>query len=267
MTIKMTIFNVKSNIKSNVKSNVKISPPPPDLSGEFLTIYEIVKYRKITNLYHFTRLSNLDSILNHGLISQKELIESKTIHGCINDNIRLDGYSSGICLSISFPNCHLLNTFMRKYPSDDWIVLEISSDVLWQKECMFFPINAASKLCRDRQPTEFVGAVAFENMFSNVVENKWHHLKRWENDCLRSYDPTDVQAEVICFDRIEPSYFKCISAFNTDNLSDLNIPIAIIKANIHYHMYDYKKGIDGRDCHRKTITLLDEFIIRNNLKR
>ena len=67
-----------------------------------MTIQQITQARKIPHLVHFTRLENLDSILNHGLLTRAECA-ARQIASVNTDTQRLD-YQEAVCVSVSFPN-------------------------------------------------------------------------------------------------------------------------------------------------------------------
>jgi hypothetical protein len=66
-------------------------------------IQQICDERDIETLVHFTRVENLSSILQNGLLSRKAL-ETSGQQFLFNDPDRIDGHKEAICLSISFPN-------------------------------------------------------------------------------------------------------------------------------------------------------------------
>jgi hypothetical protein len=101
--------------------------------------------RNITHLCHFTRLENLESILKNGICSKKELINNKA-QFVFNDESRLDGYPNAISTSISFPNYTCFYGMRKRSNAEsDWVVILLKPSVLWEKECVFFISNAASK--------------------------------------------------------------------------------------------------------------------------
>ena len=70
-------------------------------------IQQICDERNIETLVHFTRVENLSSILQNGLLSRKALEILEETRGqqfLFNDRKRKDGHKDAICLSISFPN-------------------------------------------------------------------------------------------------------------------------------------------------------------------
>jgi hypothetical protein len=71
-------------------------------SGEMAsTVQEYVAEREIDCLVHFTRASNLDSILQRGLLPRDILMVEG--YNDFNDQYRHDG-TNAVCLSIGFPN-------------------------------------------------------------------------------------------------------------------------------------------------------------------
>ena len=64
-------------------------------------IQQIVQNRKIEYLVHFTRTSNLTSILANGLIP-RSILQDNRIQFVHNDDYRFDERENRTCLSISF---------------------------------------------------------------------------------------------------------------------------------------------------------------------
>ena len=104
-----------------------------------------IRNRNISSLYHFTKLNNLKSILDNGLLSVKYLKESNTKY-MNNDNLRLDKVLNGISLSISYPNYRMFYKY-RSLPENCgviWCVIELNPQLLIDKDCIFYTSNAAS---------------------------------------------------------------------------------------------------------------------------
>ncbi|HBO4309895.1 TPA: DUF4433 domain-containing protein [Pseudomonas aeruginosa] len=154
----------------------------------------------VPKLVHFTRVANLPSIMQHGLYPMSE-IDEIGVEPEINDNLRLDGHLDGISLSIAFPNCRMFYRLRQENPTVDWVVLSIDPSVLWMKDCAFCRHNAADNRI-SQQPLEQLKSVdAFRAMYEEI-----EGLEPREDQRLYAYDPTDVQAEVLVFDVIEPHY-------------------------------------------------------------
>lgn len=167
---------------------------------EQVAIQAIVADRNIPYLVHFTRVENLPSILRNGLCPRGLLNGLNNEVTLINDTVRADGKTGYNCLSISFPNCSM---FWRcridengERDNTDWAVLLISKRILSEKNCLFYPINAATNTVSGLPIHNFNNANALEAMFA-------YDRDHW----LENHDPTDVQAEVLVEGIIEPEYF------------------------------------------------------------
>lgn len=172
-----------------------------------MTIQDVINRRNIKFLVHFTRLENLDNILTNGIIPRNDVKDEfvnplasllgnqnpkeKYIY---NDNVRLDGKCDYSCLSIGFPNDLMFYRIRADNPNLKWAVIGISTEVLLNHECLFYPCNAASNEVRHQDIVNYQGVEAFDAMFQNDL----------------SY-PDNVQAEVMVKGVIEPKYIKgCI---------------------------------------------------------
>ncbi|ELA4711062.1 DUF4433 domain-containing protein, partial [Escherichia coli] len=158
----------------------------------------IVQCRDITELYHFTHADNLSSIIANGLVS-RQYLDIRNINYELNDELRLEGHLDATCLSISFPNYRMFFKYRNLKPGD-WIILVIDPSVLWIKSCAFYPTNAASGSVRSNAIADMQGEDALNAMFGETIGS----ITREQS--LNDKYPTDVQAEVLVFDEIEPSY-------------------------------------------------------------
>lgn len=203
---------------------------------EQTAIQAVVTNRDIPYLVHFTRVENLPSILRNGLRPRGLLNDLTNEVTLVNDAIRADGKIGYNCLSVSFPNCSM---FWRcridengERDNTDWVVLLISKRVLFDKNCLFYPINAATNSVSSLPINKFNNAIALEAMFA---EGRDH----W----LQNHDPTDVQAEVMVEGVIEPEYFGyCL--FENQELKDRYnslFPNTHIKMMHHTPMFSNRK--------------------------
>ncbi|MBV4490440.1 DarT ssDNA thymidine ADP-ribosyltransferase family protein [Pseudomonas oryzicola] len=163
--------------------------------------------RAIPYLVHFTRLTNLASILQHGLcpVSDHDTLRTRPV---INDELRLDGHLDGTSLSIGFPNYQMFYKY-RQVPNTEWVVLGIDSSVLWTKDCGFCQRNAATNEMAQQPLDNLRTLAAFQGMFDEIEGLNTRHQQR-----LKTSDPTDPQAEVLVFDKIEPELILGV-AFNS----------------------------------------------------
>lgn len=177
-----------------------------------MTIQQVVQQRNITRLFHFTHSENLSSILHHGLISRETLEDGEFAYG-YNDEMRIDGHLNAICLSVSYPNAKMLYKY-RQSKGGDWILLAIDPSVLWQKDCAFYPTNAASNNVRFNELNLMKSVESFEAIFSNNLFSQER-----PHDLSSEYS-TDVQAEVLVFDIIEPAYILNIYHPNKESANN-----------------------------------------------
>lgn len=175
-------------------------------------IKEIVKRRKIEYLVHFTRIDNLNSILENGLIpvSMQQKMKIPSVH---NDEQRIDSKLDCTSCSISFPNYKLFYTFREyKFPESSWVVIVLDKDVLFSPSNItyFCQTNAAGVFPRISSAKELCTATAFENIFCNSLTTKENKVIQRAslqiNDCIT----TDPQAEILISDVIDKKYIGCI---------------------------------------------------------
>lgn len=174
---------------------------------EQLAIQAIVTAKNIPYLVHFTRVENLPFILQHGLQPRSVIDDAQNnvnniLFGrntVVNDGYRVDYKRDYNCLSISFPNWRMFWGCRQSF-GGNWVVLLLDRKILWEKECLFYPTNAASGSVSSLPIHNFNNAIALENMFGG---------QRYQN--MYDHDPTDVQAEVMVHGAIEPHYIgQCL---------------------------------------------------------
>ena len=147
-------------------------------------IERLIDKRDIKYLTHFTRIENLPSILQKGLMPRKQLL-LQGIRPEVNDWNRLDN-TDAVCLSVSFPNYKLFYRFRVKRPETKWAVILLDPIILDRCSCSFACRNAAS-----------------------------NEMK------LDSYETTDPQAEVLVHEVIEPRYIKKIIVQESEQLTPI----------------------------------------------
>lgn len=155
---------------------------------------------QVPYLLHFTRATNLPSIMAHGLYPISRAHEIGIIPD-INDQLRLDGHLNGTSVSIAFPNCQMFYKYRKDCEGVDWVVLVLHPAALWVKDCAFCRYNAADARISGLPLAVLKTSQAFMGIFDEIEG----HTSRDEQK-LKAFDPTDVQAEVLVFDVIEPQY-------------------------------------------------------------
>ena len=164
-----------------------------------------VEKHGIIFLCHFTNARNLNNILKYGILPKKELIENH-IPFWGNDSNRYEGCTDATCLSISFPNYRLFYKYRTIKQEEDWVVLRINPDVLFEKKCTFSWTNAASSRINNLvEVRERAGRYYFDELFENnaFLPDAPSRERMQHNNIFDGSYPTNPQAEVLVFDRIE----------------------------------------------------------------
>lgn len=159
-----------------------------------------VAERGILHLIHFTRVANLESIMNHGLQSV-QMAHQQGVVPLVNDQLRLDGHKDAISLSIGFPNSAMFYKYRQLHPQDRWVVLLLRPEILWTHDCAYCLHNAADKRISSRPWSELTSEEAFQSMFAEAPDGEPSRTVQR----LGLSDPTDVQAEVLVRGNIAPS--------------------------------------------------------------
>ena len=174
---------------------------PPFGNSAKHEIEQVVNERNIDYLLHFTRLSNLAGILQHGLYPRSRLDELPQAVA-INDRCRFDNRTDSNSLSLGHPNDSMFYKY-RQSTSEEWAVLVIEPSVLWESQCAYCKHNAADHRI-SRLPLEsLTGGAALCGMFEEC-----DGLPSRAAQNLHPFDPTDHQAEALIFDVISPSKIR-----------------------------------------------------------
>jgi ssDNA thymidine ADP-ribosyltransferase, DarT len=169
-------------------------------------IERIVNERNIRWLVHFTRIENLEGILENGLLPRNNF-EELGIEPLTNDTLRLDGFLEATSLSVDFPNyrmfwkCRCDANEQHSIPHESWIVLGLKPSILWEKDCAFCFTNAANSEITQINIEDRKGIEAFNMLFNEVEGKPTRKEMRIKNAC-----PTDPQAEILVFDKIEAEF-------------------------------------------------------------
>ena len=171
-------------------------------------IQEIIEQKNIRKLVHFTKISNLKSIIEYGILSRKD-IEKKNIKFDYNDDKRLDTWIDASCVSVTKKNSRIFPKFLEKTNTNenDWIDIFISPNILTEKECIFCFTNAANhqfdNFRENKLPLK--SPEAFRMMFNKKIKRKDGHII--SRDIHKDNETTCIQAEICVFGIIEKKYF------------------------------------------------------------
>lgn len=161
-------------------------------------IKEFAQELGIPHLVHFTHVSNLESIIEHGLLS-REKVDALNKDAVTNDEERYDGRTNTISLSIAHPNDRMFYKYRDN--DEDWCVLGVKREILWKDDCLFLKHNAADARMSTKEDGELSTIEAFKSMYDEMDE-----LDSRQEQCLERYDPTDKQAEILVPDKIPVEY-------------------------------------------------------------
>lgn len=177
------------------------------MTQQIQQIQHIVAQRGIERLVHFTRVENLASIMQNGIIPISHAPQ-RQITPTVNDPYRWDGHTDASCLSITRPNHQMFYGLRCDNPQTEWVVLSLRPSLLWEKLCAFCCHNAADGTMSSQPLHQLQNIAALSGMFDEIPDFPSRQDQR-----LQPYDTTDVQAEVLVFDTIEPHYIVG-AAFN-----------------------------------------------------
>ena len=172
---------------------------------------------QVPYLLHFTRATNLPSIMARGLYPIGRAHEIGAVPA-INDQYRFDGHRNSTSVSIGFPNCQMLYKYRMADAAVDWAILVLHPSILWAKNCAFCRHNAADGRISGQPLPHLMTPQAFTGMYDEI-----EGLSTREEQKLKTFDPTDVQAEVLVFDVIEPQYIVAV-IFEKATVRDGSLP-------------------------------------------
>lgn len=160
-------------------------------------IEEYAAKRGIKNLLHFTRESNLDSILQRGLITRDVL--AKEGYASFNDNVRAD-YTNAVCLTIGFPNYKMWYGLKQENQGVDWVIVAVAPSALWMLPCAFCTANAALGSVAAIPLAQRQTLAAFQAMYADVPGKE-----RVKLGIAESFT-TNPQAEVLMLQGVPRNY-------------------------------------------------------------
>ncbi|MEH8093200.1 DarT ssDNA thymidine ADP-ribosyltransferase family protein [Gallibacterium anatis] len=178
-------------------------------------IVDLIRWRKIRWLCHFTRKENVGSIKKHGLLTIDSL-NNKGLQRYVSDPHRMDKHKTSICLTISKPNMPML---VSKATQHEYCLILLSPSILYSKKCLFYKTNAATQIANIYDDFPHTGYRAFLGMFEDNtrIDSKNQGIITRGRAGRHLCEPTLEQAEVQCLQDIEPQYILHI----IENLSFL----------------------------------------------
>lgn len=174
------------------------------------TIESIAKQREVNFLCHFTQMCNLKTIIEDGILSREQL-RQKAYPVAFSDHFRLDDRDDVVSVSIQGVDDRMFADKRHKSGRSDWVVLIISSEVLWTHNCIFAWKNAATSEISQHRGWRG-GPWAFDRIFQGSKD---------ERHSLKTYEPTESSAEVQVERGISPYFI--LGAIVKDNNIALHV--------------------------------------------
>lgn len=201
-------------------------------------IKNFIVSKNIQSLFHFTRLENVKSILENGLVPRHPAPPFPILS---TDEERFDRRLDCVCLSISFPNYKMFYQIRKnRFPSSTWCVLSLKPDILFDLPCLFFSQNAARYgHIYDRR--DWRSASALENLYQTETRPNQ----------LPSAFPTDVQAEVQV-EKAIPSSMILRLDFEDDSAANTFLSMGI-KMQDHIEVCKHPGLFSERDYYLKNL--------------
>lgn len=188
-------------------------------------IKKFVQDLDIPYLVHFTHISNLESIFEHGLLS-RDAVDEEIKGAVINDTDRYDKRTYTVSTSVAHPND--LMFYKYRDVDEDWVVIAIKRRVLWRNVCIFFKHNAADGTMSCLKDDEVKGVEALRALYEEL-----DGFDSRQDQGLLPYDPTDRQAEVLIEGGVEPCDFLGVFVSNRMVKKKCKDLLGDVKVNIN----------------------------------
>lgn len=186
-------------------------------------------------LFHFTRESNIESILNRGMITRDKL----AVEGfdSFNDNVRAD-YTHAVCVSIGFPNYKMWWAIRQDNPDVDWVLFLIEPRALWELSCAFCSANAALGSISAIPIAHRQTLQAFKGMYDDVPGKERAKLR------IPQDWPTNPQAEVLMLEGVPTNYIRGVVTLNATQEKRINEQYPGLKTWVHAGYFRYRKDYE-----------------------
>ena len=132
---------------------------------------KILYDNEVNSFYHFTDISNLESIIKYGICNRKYMDEND-IKYTYTDSERLDNQKDCISLSVGTINKNML-TLKSNMLNNDWLIFEINADEVISRyfdKIYYCKYNASSpsviNLLKNNK-YYLKSPIAFKHMFEN----------------------------------------------------------------------------------------------------
>lgn len=177
-----------------------------------------INSRYINNIYHFTNIDNLESILEKGILSKNKLLEGH-ISFSETDQYRYDNKLDYINTSISYFNYKML--YELTCTNNKYILMEINNKPLLKNDTLFSNKNAASNdaIIDDDIKKLFRGYRCYQDRYGKT-------------NMLPINYPTNPSSEALIKDEIEVNNIKGIVYLSSMDNNDKD-KVKSLTNNVH----------------------------------
>ena len=200
-----------SDLEDKLDGDFSVRENDSFLSNKQKEIKSFLDIHRIKYLIHFTDRQNIPSILKHGILSVEELKKRK-IEYVFNDVNRQDNETDYISLSVSNMNQFVYRSFRYDKESiKHGVAIVIDAKILYKEinvSRYYCNTNAANnEVCKGDEIDDL------EKMFSEVVNYSMDdETERYYDrsiDKRKSYETTDMQAEILWKNNVPINYIMC----------------------------------------------------------
>ncbi|MBZ0059768.1 MULTISPECIES: DarT ssDNA thymidine ADP-ribosyltransferase family protein [unclassified Leclercia] len=178
--------------------------------------YTSIKRKPISALYHFTHISNLQSILEHGILTRQQL-ESSDQPFYYNDNLRLDGVRDSISLSVGHVNNKMLYKYTQGLNDHEWVILKIKTELITGPLSPSFDhTNLLNRnvYCRHNAASSGVTSISIAERQTYSAFNAMFVGDNGEEHDL----PVDVQSEILHLGTIPTHFISELIFYGQENV-------------------------------------------------
>ncbi len=200
--------------------------------NDYDAIQRDVRRRDITRLCHFMQSRKLQHVLTQtqAILPTRQLQDRYPDLLDVTDTARLDGHLNHICCSVEYPNSwYFQKVRERDHLFTDWVILCLDPALLWEREALFSPRNAAAQhgaLLRS-------GWHGWQALFALQVAGAHGKMRRRTPQMLACC-PTDGQAEVLIPDAISQCYITAIIVQNEKQARKEQVRLTCLKVNVSF---------------------------------
>lgn len=196
-----------------------------------MTIDEIIKYREIDEVLHFTTSHGCLGTLYTQHLQSRDMLQNDHMVQYLfkpNSDLRKDpNYTNHVSLSISHINHQFFEISSNSWHKNDdifWCIMSFTPDILSHDDVVFATTNNIYTKVIRKQGTE-----GLNQLFSNSIIRWNNNIAKRPNDLSLRF-PTCFQAEALYPMKISTAHLQRIYVKNSQDQSEI---IGFLKATFH----------------------------------